>query len=169
MEQRKMVSITSADMDVQIILEVPKDILEYRLLEKQDLINKILEARQELAILKKNPINEAKVQKTAKEKNIYALAQELFILRTTLKEVLRTTLKEILSEENKNRDSDGNKIEEAKEIKEVNKIEEAKEIKEVNKIEEAKEEKNVQTTKINKNTTREPTEAGKKRPYDRTR
>ena len=77
----KVISITSADMEAQPVDMIPQEIYEYRSLTKADLINKIVEAREELSVIKNIPIDVNDVKFTAAKKGEHSLAAELYALR----------------------------------------------------------------------------------------
>lgn len=95
----RAVSITSSDMEKQDPNLIPDEILEYRTLAKSDLVNKVVEARDELSKLKNTNINLSEVRETAGKKDHYAVANELYILRQTIKVVKSTQLKEAKEEQ----------------------------------------------------------------------
>lgn len=68
-------------MEAQPVDMIPQEIYEYRSLTKADLINKIVEARQELSILKDVPVDINEVKLVAARKGEHSLAAELYALR----------------------------------------------------------------------------------------
>lgn len=94
MSDKTVVSITTKDMETDPFIGIPEEIYEYRSLEKRDLINKVKEARQEIAELKKVPVNLKEVEDTVSKKDHFAIANELYALRQIIKTLKTTPLKE---------------------------------------------------------------------------
>lgn len=86
--------VKTGDMEGQDNMPVPSDILEYRSLDKPDLVNKVVEARQELASLKKVDLNLPEIKTVLQGKDKFAIAQELYILRTTIVDVKKIQSKD---------------------------------------------------------------------------
>lgn len=86
MTQNKVVSFTTADLESAPYQNIPDEILEYRTLDKTDIENKVIEARQELSQLKNVPIDINDIKEAFKRKGHYALCSELYALRNIIKD-----------------------------------------------------------------------------------
>lgn len=89
-------------MESDPYIGIPEEIYEYRSLEKADLVNKIIEARQEIAELKKSDININDIREAANKKDHFAVANELYQLRMIIKTLKNSPKKELKDKEVKN-------------------------------------------------------------------
>ena len=85
-KSKSLISLSSDDLFSESAPSTHPDILEYRRLDQEDLVNKIMEAREEIATLKDSYVP-SDARKNTESKEIPALANELHMLRDIVKTI----------------------------------------------------------------------------------
>jgi hypothetical protein len=92
MSNQRVVSITTAQMEAQDETTIPAEIFEYRVLTRDDLVTKMIEARTELASLRNVEFKLEEYKSQVSKKDHYALASELYKLRSILVDVRKEVI-----------------------------------------------------------------------------